>query len=138
MSNRPLRRLATLATFLSVTLFVGCSSSPNYQTMTLPSGKAIKVIEMDKIDFIQGAPALTLKYQTDLKVSDKAALRAEANEIWTVFQKDADRRGLLAAIISAHEIPHGLIFKSSNSHDFVYEKDSNGVWHSLDDMASTR
>ena len=36
-------------------------------------------------------PALMLKYQTDLKISDLPALRKEVEEIWSVFKADRER-----------------------------------------------
>lgn len=74
-----------------------------------------------------------LQYQTDLKVADKAALRAEADEIWPVFKVDVERANLKNAIISANEVPQGFIIKRGNSYNFVYEKNADGVWHCMDD-----
>jgi hypothetical protein len=86
-----------------------------------------------KINFSQGAPALMLKYQTDLQVSDKAALRPEVNEIWASFRVDVENAGLKSAIISANEVPRGLIVKQGNAYNFVYEKQADGSWRCLDD-----
>jgi hypothetical protein len=86
-----------------------------------------------QINFSQGAPSLMLQYQTDLKVSDKTALRAEVDEIWPVFRNDVERAKLTNAIISANDIPHGFIIKKGESYNFVYEKRADGTWHCLDD-----
>ena len=131
---RPPTRL--LASVPFILFLVGCTAHPNYKTFNLPSGKAIRLIGMGQINFRQGAPALILQYQTDLKVADKAALRGEADEIWPVFKMDVERANLKSAIISANEIPQGFIIKRGNSYNFVYEKDTTGVWHCLDDRPS--
>jgi hypothetical protein len=44
---------------------------------------------------------LMLKYQTDLEISDVAALRKEIDEIWPVFIQDVERLKLKSGIISA-------------------------------------
>jgi hypothetical protein len=95
MNIKPLttmQRAILLAGFIS--LLVACTSSPNYRTFSLPSGKAIRIMSMMQVNFSQGAPALMLRYQTDLKVSDKAGLRAEVDEIWPMFRNDVERAKL--------------------------------------------
>ena len=49
-----------------------------------------------------------LKYQTDLKVTDKVALRSEVDEIWPVFKNDVEQAHLSAAIISATKFRKAL------------------------------
>jgi hypothetical protein len=123
-----------LLVLFSLTCLVGCTaSSPNYKTVSLPSGKQIKVIGIGRINFSQGPPAMMLKYQTDLKVTDKGTLRSEVDEIWPVFRNDVEQARLRTAIISANEIPHGILIKSGQSYNFVYEKSADGTWRSLDD-----
>jgi len=123
-----------LLTLLSLTCLVGCTaSSPNYKTVPLPSGKQVKVIGIGRINFSQGPPALMLKYQTDLNVADKGTLRSEVDEIWPVFKNDVEQAHMSSAIISANEIPRGVLIKSGQSYNFVYEKSADGTWRSLDD-----
>jgi len=84
------------------------------------------------LHFTGGAPpALLFQYQTDLKISDMVSLRKEAEEIWPILRIDADKGNFDSAIISANEVPNGLVFKSSKGFRFVYDKRA-GVWHSLD------
>jgi len=139
MQNLWLTRTRFLVATAVVLVLAGCTAkNPNYRTFTLPSGKAIRVMGMGRINFSQDAPALMLQYQTDLKVADKAALRAEADEIWPVFRNDVEQANLKAGIISANEIPQGFIVKRGNSYNFVYQKSSDGVWHCLDDAPSAK
>jgi hypothetical protein len=127
---------ATFLTVLFALFLVGCTASrPNYKIFTLPSGKQVRVMSVGQINFTQGAPALMLQYQTDLKVADKTALLAEADEIWPAFKNDVERANLSAAIISATEIPQGFIVKRGKSYNFVYEKRADGAWHRIDDSA---
>jgi hypothetical protein len=99
---------------------------------TLPSGKQVRVMGLGRINFSQGAPALMLKHQTDLRVTDKIALRSEADEIWPVFKTDVEHANLNAGIISANEIPQGFLVKSGLSCNFVYKKSGDGTWQCLD------
>jgi hypothetical protein len=69
-----------------------------------------------------------LQYQTDLKVSDLPALKAEVSEIWPEFRKDVESGGFQSAIISANEVPQGFLIKKSQSYNFVFERGSDGNW----------
>ena len=119
-----------------IVFFASCTTSPTYKASTLPSGKLVRIMGIRQINFSQGAPALMLQYQTDLKVSDKAALRAEVDEIWPVFKNDVEHANLKDAIINANEVPQGFIIKKSNSYNFVYEKQPDGTWNCLDDTSA--
>ena len=86
--------------------------------------------------FSQGNPALMLKYQTDQKITDKDALRAEVNDIWPVFRIDVENGHFKTAIISANEAPRGFIITTSNSYNFVYQKQADGTWRCENDETS--
>ena len=127
-------RLLFLSTLILITAFwCSCTSGPRYQERTLPSGRTVKILGMMRMNFSQGPPALMLKYQTDLKVSDKDELRKEVDDIWTAFQEDADRGEFKSAIISVNEKPTGFIFTKSSGYNFVFEKRSDGQWYCLSD-----
>jgi|SRR5579871_6211667 len=84
----------------------------------------------------QGIPHLarrtfTVKYQTDLKVSNLPALRKEVDEIWSAFKVDVENANLTNVIISASEVPQGLIVKTGNMYNFVFTK-VDGKWRLLD------
>lgn len=118
---------------ISIVLFCflaacGCSSQPPLKTVTLPSGKIVRVISVMPIRFSSGETSLMLKYQTDLKVSDRDALRKEVDEIWASFQTDANNARAQSAIVSANEVPQGTIIKSGQAFNFVYKKNADGTW----------
>lgn len=89
------------------------------------------MIAVGKLSFTNDSPALMLKYQTDLKISDLPALRKEVDEIWSVFKTDVENANLTNAIISANEAPNGLIIQKARGYNFVFKK-SNGRWELLD------
>jgi len=77
--------------------------------------------------------AVELQYETELKVSDIATLRKEADQVWDVFRPDVEKANEKAAIVSAVEKrPPGVITKSEG-YNFVFEKRPDGTWHCLDD-----
>jgi len=86
--------------------------------------------------FSKGAPALVLKYQTDLNINDKAALQSEAGEIWPMFKKDVEHENLSSALIIANAVPQGTLIKTVHSYNFVYEKTADGTWRCLNDTAN--
>ena len=69
----------------------------------LPSGRVVRVLGTGRIDFPKGPPALMLKYETDLKISDTDALRKEVDEIFAVLKVDAENGQFRSAIVSANE-----------------------------------
>lgn len=101
----------TLAVLLPVALLCACSNGPAYRSVTLPSGRVVKVLGVGTIRFASGEIGLSLTYQTDLKISDQDALRKEVDEIWAAFRVDAEKAGVHSAIISANEIPTFLVHK---------------------------
>jgi len=127
-------RSATYAVLIAVAIS-GCSNN-NLQgnPVTLPSGRVVRVLSLSPMHYTSGSPpSLMLRYQTDLKVSEKAALRKEADDIWMMLRFDAERGQYASAIISANEIPRGFILKNAGGYNFVYQKDKWGFWRCLDD-----
>jgi hypothetical protein len=110
---------------------LGCSSStPATKNVRLPSGKQIRVRSVGPILFTQAPPGLALSYETDLRVSDREALRREAIEIWQSFRVDADRAKVQSAVIMAYEKPTGFIIMHSQSYNFVFARANDGSWPS--------
>jgi hypothetical protein len=109
----------------------GAASQPPYQIHTLPSGEQIKVLGVGRINLPASGPALMLKYQTDLNMSDTAALHAEAERIWQEFRKDAEQAQVASAILSANSPPSGGMVSHGHAYNFVYEKAAEGTWREL-------
>ncbi len=110
---------------------LGCSSGTTPRIVTLPSGRTVKVLGVGPIRFSSGETGLILTYQTDLKVSDQDALRKEVDEIWRSFQIDAEKANVRSAIITASEVPEGMIIKRSHEYNFVFQKSDDGTWQNL-------
>jgi hypothetical protein len=92
---------------------------------TLPSGRKIIVSNISKVDFPNGPSALVLSYTTTVAIDDKKDLRAEVDEIWSLFVKDVESENLKAAALRPSN--------GSKGYGFVFEKREDGVWHNLDD-----
>jgi len=133
-------RPATLV-FLAIMTAASCSTNQPGKPFTLPSGHVIRVIALAPLNYTNGnPPSLMFQYQTDLKVSasDRPELLREVDEIWSVLRVDAERGHFTSAIVSAREVPSGLILKKAQGFNFVYEKNSDGVWHRLDSQTGTK
>jgi hypothetical protein len=103
-------------------------------SIKLKSGKEVKVVKVGPV-YGQGMKklAVELQYETELKVSDLAALRKEADEVWEVFQPDVEKASEKTAIVSAVEKrPPGIVTRSEG-YNFVFEKRADGTWHCFDD-----
>ena len=116
-----------LPPFLAILLIACNTGAPPYQMQTLPSGKQLKVLGIGEIHS-NGPPALMLKYQTDIPITDVSRLAAEADEIWPVFRVNVERGGFSVAVISANEPPHGSIITSNSGYNFQYSKSGDGTW----------
>jgi hypothetical protein len=115
----------------------GCQSQAQAtKEVVLPSGKKVKVIAVGQINFSNDRPALMLKYQTDLKVSNTAELRKEVEEIWATFRAEVEQAKLTNAIISANEAPQGTIIKTASAFNFVYRRSADGTWKLASDTAN--
>jgi hypothetical protein len=99
----------------------------------LPSGKIVNVIGVGQISFSNDSPALMLKYQTGLKITDTVALRKEVDEIWESFEAEVEQAKVRCAIVSANEIPRGVLFKTASGYNFVFTKQPDGSWRCMDD-----
>jgi hypothetical protein len=133
-----MKRSVSLAIF-SMLLAFGCSRGtqnnagsssppPGSTVMKLKSGKEVIVLSVGRVSFPNDPPALMLKYQTDIKISNKELLRTEVEEIWEQFQLDVEKEGLTQAIVSANEPPTGGLIQHNRTYNFVYKKMPTGKW----------
>jgi hypothetical protein len=107
--------------------------SPGAGTMTLPSGKQIKVLGIHKLAFSKGPPAYMISFQTVVAFDDKAALQHEADELWAVVRPTVEKAGLTAAVLSANEKPTGgNHLKHNRGFNFVFEEGPDGHWSQLE------
>jgi hypothetical protein len=122
--------LSAYSICLFAILLLGCSGggTQNFTVVTLSSGKQVKVLSMGKIFFSKGDPALMLKYQTDLSLDNKVVLQQEVAEIWKSFRVDVEKAQLNSAVISASDVPQGIVIKTGKSYNFVYQKTKDGNW----------
>ena len=112
---------------------VGGGGGSQYQVRKLSSGKSVKVIGVGQMNFPDSGPALLLKYETDIKILDKVALRREADEIWTDFRADVERAMVSSAILSANAPQQGSIIQKNEGYNFVFVKQPDGAWNCNDD-----
>jgi hypothetical protein len=97
----------------------------------LPSGRIVKILNIDTVHFTPDGTALMLEYITDMALEDVDALRREAEEIWPVFRVNVEEADLTSAVIKASK-PQGEKSGSldrNDSYSFVIKKQRNGTWH---------
>jgi hypothetical protein len=126
--------LIQVAPVVAAMMLLAGTAPGEQSSIKLKSGKEVKVL---KVGPVYGAGmkklAVELQYETELKVSDHAALRKEADEVWEVFRPDVERASEKTAIVSAVEKrPPGIVTRSEG-YNFVLEKRADGTWHCLDD-----
>jgi hypothetical protein len=121
------RRLSLFLILALGVILTGCSPQIAFSVKTLPSGRTVKVASVVTLHFSASDPALMLKYYSDVDFSNRALLQAEADDIWQQFRGDVERANFKAAILSANEMPHGMI-SHTQGFNFVYERKGDGVW----------
>ena len=126
-------KLPRFVSLLILLCLCACSGT-KLEQVKLPSGDSIGVLGVTTMHFSNGPPALLLKYQTDKPINDTAALRKQAEEVWTQFRPQVERQGLKNAILSANDPPRGFIVTSNSTYNFVFDQRPDGSWHcSYDD-----
>jgi len=123
----------SIASLLLLTC-LACSTHQNHELVKLPSGKQIKVTSVTRMDLPNSSPSLVMNYLTDISIDDKAALRKEVDEIWTVFQKDVEKAKLKVGAIRATHVEGSGLIKSGKGYGFVFVKRDDGQWVCLDDV----
>lgn len=127
--------LGFVVLLLSIVLFSSPAGfgaqAPYYQLVKLPSGKEIKMLGVGKIYPSPDRPVLLFKYETDLSIDDKEALRKEVDEIWASFRLNVERENLSEAIISANEPLSSDSVSKGRSYDFEYRKAQDGTWQMI-------
>lgn len=124
--------ITILMLFMAGFFIASCSQEPKYSTQTLPSGRIVKIAGVMEVHFSNQDPALMLKYYTDIDMSNKVALQSEAEDIWQSFEVNVEKAGLKSAVLSANEMPHGIV-SETKGFNFVFKKQDNGVWVLIDD-----
>jgi hypothetical protein len=126
--KRMLRKLALhgIGILAAACMVTGCNG-PAEAPKAAPG--TVQILSVGEMHFSQSSPALTVKYQTTLKIDDVPALRKEADVVFERFRPQAEQQGLTNAILSANDVPHGFIFTQNSSYNFVYKKDPDGSWH---------
>lgn len=138
-----------LSLTLGLALLVsGCGDppEPNWLVFTTPTGKQIKAIDGSHVwTLSNGYSSYYLRYMTKLPVSvpttpaQKAAVTAEADEIWLVIRPWVEKQGFHLAEIDAAPslggpvvpmVSHGMFIAGSTSYavSTCYNQAMDGTW----------
>lgn len=141
----PLRymRIALLSVLSLVLLVLGCTPTIKYTRgknisdlqgsqfqqgeNTLPSGRKIFITGATKTTFNSGPvpSALVLNYQTQVPIDNMADLRAEADEVWSLFKKDVENADQSSGALRP--------VNGSKGFGFVYMKRPDDTWYCTQD-----
>ncbi len=109
--------------------FLACDAPPAFVEKRLPSGKTYKVQHAGQVQFDGGAKAMLLLYQTERPLADRRGMEAEARDLFTLIQPEAERLGLKLAIVQANSYPKGILFEAKASFGFEFEQQPDGSWN---------
>jgi len=99
-----------------------------YTPYTLPSGKVIKLMGMQRWTEVGEEDSLVLLYQTDIALDSKDELRKEAEYIWQYFRVNVEREGMTKARILAHGPTKGRFIRKRRGYGFEIVKQEDGSW----------
>ena len=106
----------------------GCSRRKG-KPYRLPSGSEITIRGTGKIYFSSEKEwASTLQYETQIPLTDSAALRAQATEVMNIFKADVEKAGMKYGALTARTPSSGAFIGVSKGKNFVMEKDASGRW----------
>ena len=93
---------------------------------TLPSGRRIIINGVETMTFNSGEPtALVLNYSTEASLDNKAELRTEVDEVWSLFRKNVEDAHLTVGALRPVNGPRG--------YGFVFRKRDDGTWYCMED-----
>jgi hypothetical protein len=121
------KAIISFAITILVAFATSCYQQPPHTVKTLRSGRTVRVAGVTRIFFRKGDQALMLKYYTDININNRSELQDEVEELWELFRVDVEKAGLKAAIISANEMPKGVISRTEGF-NFVFTKEPDGKW----------
>jgi hypothetical protein len=101
------------------------------QMLKLGSGSSVEILAVGPLQSTAGWSDLTLKYRTQIPLTDVPALRTEADEIWDRFVVDAERGGYENATVSANGAETGSVITTNKSFNFVFQK-KDRIWRTLE------
>ena len=101
---------------------------------TTSSGKQIRITNISNFNFPESGPALVMYYKTEISVDNLKELRKEADEIWEVFRKDAEKAKVKGAALRAvHDEETNGGIKNGKGYGFVFIQKDDGSWFCIDD-----
>jgi len=124
-------KVIALAVMLVFTPHCGVRNAQNSRTYTLPSGKQIKVEEIKRLTFAKFSSMLVI-YETELPTRNKEALDKEVAEVWSVFQKDAEKAEAKVGIIEATYYQLGGLVREGKRYAFVLSE-PDGTWEFVEE-----
>jgi hypothetical protein len=85
-----------------VAALIGCGPAiPDYQLAQLPSGRVLRVLNIEDIPLEGDDAGLRLDYETDLALDDRIALYREVEAIWDEFRVTQKAAGKSLIVIKA-------------------------------------
>ncbi len=99
----------------------------------LENGKKVALLSMGPFYFKNGdPPALVLKYETKIELSNYEALKAEVDEIWKIFKHNVKTSGFSTAAIRAQRPLKGNYIRKGQGYGFVFLKQPDGSWKHME------
>ena len=101
---------------------------PEYELVTAPSGRQLKIEEVSEIARAGGGAAMRLAYHSDVDLTDLSALQREVDDVWQTFRDQVEQRGLRFAVIRASQWEKPGWERRGLAVQFVVERGQDGAW----------
>jgi hypothetical protein len=128
MRYRHFLALSASLAFCDCDVRVAGTAAPHYDLRSLRSGRAVKLIGIEREVTEDSLTALALDYVTDIRAKDTVALRLEAEDIWSEFSPLADSVHVACAFVRARRFSGGLLVSTGSGDVFTFRRTVAGVW----------
>ena len=105
-----------------------CGSGPPASYYHLPDGTIINIEGRALLQLTNGDRFLQLKYQTSIPIENKEELRAQAEEIWKLFEPEVEAAEYNRASLLAANKPTVYGISTRNVYIYYLYRQVNGSW----------
>ncbi|MFN2427428.1 MAG: hypothetical protein ABR587_13390 [Candidatus Binatia bacterium] len=99
--------------------------------VSLPSGREVRLLTFAQAG-APSQPAIVLRYETSLPLTNGAAVSREAEEVWDKVRAQLESEGAHAAVLQATGSVEGWVFPFASSRKFAWRRDKGGEWEVAD------
>ncbi|MFN2375870.1 MAG: hypothetical protein ABR538_04985 [Candidatus Binatia bacterium] len=110
---------------------------PDLDSLLVPldSGRKVRLLAFAPAG-TKAVPGIALRYETMLPLTDSAAIRREAGEVWDKLRGQFENDGARSVALQATGSVDGWVFPFASSRKFAWKREDSGEWTVVADAGS--